>query len=302
MARDFLRNIPTVGGVALKTALALVKGDVGLGNVDNTSDSTKNAAIAVLTNKTMDPATVYKQGIAQIGATATLTIGGGQVVVLNLGATGQIITLPAASTAANQQLTIFNNSSSIAAVIRPAGSEAIDSITGDRYLLPGATLSLIGTPSGVGWFTVISGRTPGQLLGRYARTGTGTVATGSMVIFDLNDYDPMGLHSTGVNPTRITPKEAGYYRVWGHIQEGVLATSTSSSAKVQVNGANYWSSETNSSAFITTANSSPSSGTSVMFDEVVYCNGTTDYIEINWGNAAGTSVSLANSVVMLAYA
>ncbi|CAH1658773.1 hypothetical protein CHELA1G11_12858 [Hyphomicrobiales bacterium] len=47
----------TLGGLAdyaaLKAALTLVKGDVGLGNVDNTSDSTKNAATATLTNKTI---------------------------------------------------------------------------------------------------------------------------------------------------------------------------------------------------------------------------------------------------------
>ncbi|MBR1145082.1 hypothetical protein [Bradyrhizobium sp. AUGA SZCCT0431] len=36
---------------AFKTLLALVKGDVGLGNVDNTSDATKNAASVTLTNK-----------------------------------------------------------------------------------------------------------------------------------------------------------------------------------------------------------------------------------------------------------
>lgn len=41
----------------LKTALALVKGDVGLGNVDNTSDATKNAASAALTNKDLSSAT-----------------------------------------------------------------------------------------------------------------------------------------------------------------------------------------------------------------------------------------------------
>lgn len=38
---------------AFKTLLALVKGDVGLGNVDNTSDATKNAAAVTLTNKTL---------------------------------------------------------------------------------------------------------------------------------------------------------------------------------------------------------------------------------------------------------
>jgi hypothetical protein len=38
---------------ALKTALGLVKADVGLSNVDNTSDATKNSAVATLTNKTL---------------------------------------------------------------------------------------------------------------------------------------------------------------------------------------------------------------------------------------------------------
>lgn len=38
-----------------KTDLSLVKGDVGLGNVDNTSDATKNAAAATLTNKRVTP-------------------------------------------------------------------------------------------------------------------------------------------------------------------------------------------------------------------------------------------------------
>jgi hypothetical protein len=38
---------------ALKTALGLVKADVGLSNVDNTSDATKNAAAVTLTNKTI---------------------------------------------------------------------------------------------------------------------------------------------------------------------------------------------------------------------------------------------------------
>lgn len=37
----------------IKTDLALVKADFGLGNVDNTSDATQNAAVASLTNKTI---------------------------------------------------------------------------------------------------------------------------------------------------------------------------------------------------------------------------------------------------------
>lgn len=42
-----------ITATALKTLFALVKGDVGLGNVDNTSDATKNSATATLINKTI---------------------------------------------------------------------------------------------------------------------------------------------------------------------------------------------------------------------------------------------------------
>jgi hypothetical protein len=46
-------NTPTINNPS-----GLVKGDVGLGNVDNTSDATKNAATATLTNKTLDDPTI----------------------------------------------------------------------------------------------------------------------------------------------------------------------------------------------------------------------------------------------------
>jgi hypothetical protein len=41
---------------AFKTLLALVNGDVGLGNVDNTSNTTERSALATLTNKVIDAA------------------------------------------------------------------------------------------------------------------------------------------------------------------------------------------------------------------------------------------------------
>jgi len=47
-----------VDSVAGKTGVVtLVKADVGLSNVDNTSDASKNSAVATLTNKTMDGGT-----------------------------------------------------------------------------------------------------------------------------------------------------------------------------------------------------------------------------------------------------
>ncbi len=43
----------TLTSPAVTTPTGIVKGDVGLGNVDNTSDATKNSATATLTNKTL---------------------------------------------------------------------------------------------------------------------------------------------------------------------------------------------------------------------------------------------------------
>jgi len=51
------RSILTAAdATAAKTTLSLTKSDVGLGNVDNTSDATKNSAVATLTNKTISGA------------------------------------------------------------------------------------------------------------------------------------------------------------------------------------------------------------------------------------------------------
>jgi hypothetical protein len=46
-------NVVLSTSPALTTPTGIVKGDVGLGNVDNTSDATKNAATVALTNKTI---------------------------------------------------------------------------------------------------------------------------------------------------------------------------------------------------------------------------------------------------------
>lgn len=48
----------TLTSPAIATPTGIVKGDVGLGNVDNTSDATKNAASVTLTNKTLTTPTI----------------------------------------------------------------------------------------------------------------------------------------------------------------------------------------------------------------------------------------------------
>ena len=51
---DFGAATQTLTNKTITSPSGLVKGDVGLGNVDNTSDATKNSAAATLTNKTID--------------------------------------------------------------------------------------------------------------------------------------------------------------------------------------------------------------------------------------------------------
>ncbi len=63
----------------LKTDLSLAKSDVGLGNVDNTSDSTKNSASATLTNKDLKSSTNTIEEITTTTSSSTPTPTGGSL-------------------------------------------------------------------------------------------------------------------------------------------------------------------------------------------------------------------------------
>jgi len=89
----------TLTSPAITTPTGIVKGDVGLGNVDNTSDATKNAAVATLTNKTLT-APVIATIVSGAGtntlptATGTLLSTAAPVTVAQ-GGTGQTTANPA---------------------------------------------------------------------------------------------------------------------------------------------------------------------------------------------------------------
>lgn len=70
---DTLTN-KTLTSPAITTPTGLVKGDVGLGNVDNTSDATKNAASVTLTNKDIDGGTASNTSRITIPKAATATL------------------------------------------------------------------------------------------------------------------------------------------------------------------------------------------------------------------------------------
>ena len=72
---DTLTN-KTLTSPSITTPTGIVKGDVGLGNVDNTSDATKNSATAVLTNKDIDGGTASNSNRITLPKAAKATLDG----------------------------------------------------------------------------------------------------------------------------------------------------------------------------------------------------------------------------------
>ena len=98
----------TLTSPAISSPTGLVKGDVGLGNVDNTSDATKNSASATLTNKTLTTPTIngqvidYQDQVQQASAPANPTSGrsrlyskiNGNTYLLSSGGTDTFVSAP----------------------------------------------------------------------------------------------------------------------------------------------------------------------------------------------------------------
>lgn len=104
-------EVNSVDSVAGKTgAVTLVKGDVGLGNVDNTSDATKNSATATLTNKTLI-SPIITENIQVISVSTTAVRGRTYIFTASL-----TLTLPA-SPAAGDKVSFANRSGTATPVI-----------------------------------------------------------------------------------------------------------------------------------------------------------------------------------------
>jgi hypothetical protein len=131
----------TLTSPAITTPTGIVKGDVGLGNVDNTSDATKWAATATLTNKTFDTAGVGNS-LNINGTAVTDTTGTGKVV---LDASPALTGTPTAPTAsASDNSTKIATTAYVDAQVAGgvAGVASLNSLTGALTIAPGGGIDV----------------------------------------------------------------------------------------------------------------------------------------------------------------
>lgn len=142
----------TLTSPAISSPTGLVKGDVGLGNVDNTSDATKNAASVTLTNKTLtspvinSPTGLVKAdvGLGNVDNTSDATKNAAAVQLTNKDIDG--------GTASNtSRLTIPKNTlANATALTRKEGTIIYATDQAKPYYDNGSALVAVGSGSGSG--------------------------------------------------------------------------------------------------------------------------------------------------------
>jgi hypothetical protein len=109
-------------------------------------------------------------------------------------------------------------------------------------------------------------------------------ATWTAITIDTESADSYGAHSTTTNASRYTPQTAGWHLVLGGINWVANATS-SRRVRIALNGAqvNPW--------VTTMTETTGGNSTSQMVAAFVYCNGSTDYIEVHGQQNSGGALA-----------
>lgn len=136
----------TLTSPAITTPTGIVKGDVGLGNVDNTSDATKNSASATLTNKTINGSNNTITNVSlTTGVTGTLPIGNGGTGQTTANAALNAL-LPAQGSAATKFLqTDGTNTSWATAALTVQGQDEGSGVTTTTLKAPYNQFTTTGT-------------------------------------------------------------------------------------------------------------------------------------------------------------
>lgn len=173
----------TLTSPVINTPTGIVKGDVGLGNVDNTSDATKNAATATLTNKTISVANNTVGGLTI--NRAVITDGSGNLSVSST-TTNQLSFLNSATSNIQTQLdakaatsALTAHTSATTTVHGIADTAELATKTGAETLTNKTINGSNNTISNVDLTTAVTGTLPVTNGG----TGTSTALTQGSIVF-----------------------------------------------------------------------------------------------------------------------
>jgi hypothetical protein len=149
------------------------------------------------------------------------------------------------------------------------------------------TVITTGSTAGVSQAMLASGVSGnGPAVGAY-RSGNQTISSGvyTKIQFNIEEFDTNNCYDNTTN-YRFTPNVAGYYQVNASQNNGPSTSPTTSSIGIFKNGSAF-----KYGAYMTAGN-----GMSTNVSAIVYCNGTTDYIEIYAYITASTAVLEGSSV------
>lgn len=205
---------------ALVTPTGIVKGDVGLGNVDNTSDATKNAAAVTLTNKTLTSPILTTPALGTpasgvltncTGTASGLTAG---TVTTNANLTGPITSVGNTTSVASQtgtgtKFVMDTSPTLVTPLLGTPTSGVLTNCTGTASGLTSGNVTtnanLTGDVTSVGNATTLTNASViAKVLTGYT-SGAGTVASTDSIlqaIQKLNGND--GLKATVATPTFTT--------------------------------------------------------------------------------------------------
>lgn len=159
-----------------------------------------------------------------------------------------------------------------------------------------ALVSLGSIPSGSGIIPVVNGGTgiaTSSPIFSATVSGTQTIADGvtQKLLFATSNFDT----NSNFSSSRFTPTISGYYRITARIGFNAINTGTYGILYIYKNGSAYSANSYNSGV---------GTGTllGIEINDVINCNGSTDYIEIYFGNTGGTAtITINNNVNQVAF-